>query len=265
MAAFAPTTAMRTLVGLDHQRRSEAGDFERAGAGRISDQQIGRVQADRIERAAHRQRRGAGSRRGRDPGSSSAGRALPRARTVSCCGLPDVVAGCHDQLAVGGLGRADPRIRAATPARSRPCRPAAAAAATRRARRSHSGTGQRPIRCQPHGVSAGKMQVMRHRDRHRSGRNFHPRRLPPRQRELVRDVAQVGLPGQESEHVDVIGRRAVALDHLRRREVRARRDIAEIGRDALVVADRQPPGSARGLGRRASPRISLAMRAPSAA
>ena len=39
------------------------------------------------------------------------------------------------------------------------------------------------------------------------------------------------------------------LDHLRGREIGARRDIGEIGRDAFVVADRQAPGPPGGLAR----------------
>ena len=42
------------VVGLDRQRRPETGHLQRRDAGRIADQQIGGMQTDRIERAAHR-------------------------------------------------------------------------------------------------------------------------------------------------------------------------------------------------------------------
>ena len=148
------------VVGFDRQRRAEAGHLERAGIGRVANQQVGRVQADGIERAAHRHA---------EVLVADAAAILDRRQQA---GRHDMQGRCHAAASLMSsarrrrpAGRRPParaglHIRAATPARSRPCRPAAAAASTRRACRSHSGTGQRPMRCQPHGVSAGKMQVM---------------------------------------------------------------------------------------------------------
>ena len=82
-----------------------------------------------------------------------------------------------------------------------------------------------------------------------AGRHGGARGGAARQHQLGRQVAEVGVAGQEAHHVDVVGDGAVALDHLVRREARARCDLAEIGSEALVIADRKAPEPARVVGR----------------
>ena len=124
---------------------------------------------------------------------------------------------------------------------ARPCRRARAAAAdAARAlpQRHRRAPDEMPAARRLHREDAGH----RRGDRERAGRNLQARRFAPRQRQLRRQVAQIGQARQEAEHVDVIGDGAVPLDHLRRRETGARRDIVEIGRKRLR---RSRPAAAR--------------------
>ncbi len=190
------------VVGLDRQRRAEIGDFQRAGTGRIADQQIGGMQADRIERAAHRDAEVLIAGRPRSwivvsrPGATtrSAGfmRPRPRCRRRQIVERPSAACASRSSYSRNDTG-------------AKPTLSPGASSARGRGRVSHSGTGERPMRCQPHGVSSGKMQVMVIAIASEPARDRHSRSLAPRQRELGRHVAHIGLARQEAEHVDVIG------------------------------------------------------------
>ena len=141
------------------------------------------------------------------------------------------------------------RIRAARPARSVTLSPGAARlppAASHRADRRAADQMPAARRLQRKDAGHGR------RDRERAGWNLQPRRLPPRQRELRRQIAQIGLARQEAEHVDVIGDRAVPLDHLGRRKAgrgrRRRRDRAPGSRRSRPAAATAARPSSRSAG-----------------
>ena len=56
-----------------------------------------------------------------------------------------------------------------------------------------------------------------------------------RQREFGRQVSHVGMARQKAHHVDMVGDRAVRLDHARRRQACAACDLGQIRRDAVMV------------------------------
>ena len=205
MAAFAPDHRDPDVVGFDRQRRPHAGDFERAGVGRVADQQVGRLQADRIERAAHRHAEvliaDAAAILDR---RQQAGRHDMQA-TVSCRGVPDVVGRRDDQLAVGRLARSRSSYSRSDTGAKPTLSPGCSSGIAAPRLRSHSGTGQRPIRCQPHGVSAGKMQVMVIAIATDPAGIFIRGDCRRGSASSLGDVAQVRLAGQEAEHVDVVG------------------------------------------------------------
>ena len=84
-------------------------------------------------------------------------------------------------------------------------------------------------------------------DCERAGRYSQSWSLAPLQRKLGRQVAHIGLARKKTQHVDMIVDAAVALDHLLRREARARRDLLEIRAEGPIVAHGKRPHAARQL------------------
>ena len=104
-------------------------------------------------------------------------------------------------------------------------------------------------------------------DRDGACRHGGARVLPPRQHQLVRQVAHVGKARQEAHHVDVIGHGAVALDHPVRRKPgaarRPRRDRARRWRGSRrECASGRPAsvGCAQSRQQRRESRFQLALR-----
>ena len=222
-------TTCRTSSASTAKRRADIGHFERAGAGRVADQRIGRAQAHRIERAAHRNAEmliagpaeilDRGQQAGREDAQRrrSCRRSHACVRRARCSSVPSAALASRSSYSRSDTG-ANVTCVAGREQRRRPP-----------GRRLHSGTGDRPMRCQPHGRLQRKDAGHRHGDGERAGRDLQPRRLAPRQASSA-GTRPVGLPRQEAEHIDVIDR-AVPLDDLSGRETGARRDLVEIGRE----------------------------------
>ena len=186
MSGVAPATAIRTSSASTASVGPRHSDFQRAGAGRISDQQVGRLQADRIERAAHRHaevliadaaaildRR---QQAGRDDAQA----------TVSCGGVPDVVGRRHDSSAPSAaLASRSSYSRSETGAKPT-LSPGCSSGIDAPRLMSHSGTGRAPDQMPAARRLRREDAGHGHRDRDRAGRDFQPRRLPPRQRKLGR-------------------------------------------------------------------------------
>ena len=144
------------VVGLDRERGTQIGNLKCGHIRRVTHQHIGGAQADRIERAADRNAEMLVAMPAQILDSRQQARRNNNQRGFMRP-LPDLV-GRRDLESAFGSSAArfsysgTKPVEAHLVARRKQC--------LRFRDGSHSRTGERPIRCHPHGVSIGKMQVM---------------------------------------------------------------------------------------------------------
>src|SRR5258708_17065889 len=146
------------VVGLDGDRRPHIGHLERTGVLVVAHERIGGAQADGVEGAAH----GNSEALVAGPPEILDGREQPRREDAQrrAHAAASTASSMGKTSRVPSAGLASRRSYSRSETGAKPTWSPGASRARGRGPRAHSSTGERPIRCQPHGVSSGNMQVI---------------------------------------------------------------------------------------------------------